>query len=125
MEPKISGNSKGLRFPYEPKVFSQPLKRKEDLIPRIVPAELNSPVPTSAKTETPKFLPLLQNPLLQALPPAVPLDKLLRLPFLSAAEPSSVKRKDPREMMAALSRDLEELSAPLSQKPKSRHGTSR
>ncbi len=87
MEPKISGNSKGLRFPYEPSL-SQPLKRKEDLIPRIVPAELNSPVPTSAKTETPKFSPSpTQNPLLQALPPAVPLDKLLRLPFLQPLEP--------------------------------------
>lgn len=50
MEPKISGSSKGLRFPYEPSL-SQPVKRKEDLIPRIVPAELNAPVPTPVKTK--------------------------------------------------------------------------
>lgn len=117
MEPKISGNSKGLRFPYEPSL-SQPLKRKEDLIPRIVPAELNSPVPTSAKTETPKISPSPTEPSSAGTSIGCPAGQTPQAPISSTAEPSSVKRKDPREMMAALSKDLEELSTPLSQKPK-------
>ena len=117
MEPKISGNSKGLRFPYEPSL-SQPLKRKEDLIPRIVPAELNSPVPTSAKTETPKISPSPTEPSSAGTSTGCPAGQTPQAPISSTAEPSSVKRKDPREMMAALSKDLEELSTPLSQKPK-------
>lgn len=117
MEPKISGNSKGLRFPYEPSL-SQPLKRKEDLIPRIVPAELNSPVPTSAKTETPKISPSPTEPSSAGTSTGCPAGQTPQAPISSIAEPSSVKRKDPREMMAALSKDLEELSTPLSQKPK-------
>lgn len=117
MEPKISGNSKGLRFPYEPSL-SQPLKRKEDLIPRIVPAELNSPVPTSAKTEAPKISPSPVEPSSAGISTGSPAGQTPQTPVSSTAEPSSVKRKDPREMMAALSKDLEELSTPLSQKPK-------
>lgn len=117
MEPKISGNSKGLRFPYEPSL-SQPLKRKEDLIPRIVPAELNSPVPTSAKTETPKISPSPTEPSSAGTSTGCPAGQTPQAPISSTAESSSVKRKDPREMMAALSKDLEELSTPLSQKPK-------
>lgn len=117
MEPKISGNSKGLRFPYEPSL-SQPLKRKEDLIPRIVPAELNSPVPTSAKTEAPKISPSPTEPSSAGTSIGCPAGQTPQAPVSSTAETSSVKRKDPREMMAALSKDLEELSTPLSQKPK-------
>ncbi len=117
MEPKISGNSKGLRFPYEPSL-SQPLKRKEDLIPRIVPAELNSPVPTSAKTEAPKISPSPTEPSSAGTSIGCPSGQTPQAPVSSTAETSSVKRKDPREMMAALSKDLEELSTPLSQKPK-------
>lgn len=117
MEPKISGNSKGLRFPYEPSL-SQPLKRKEDLIPRIVPAELNSPIPTSAKTEAPKISPSPTESSSAGIPTGSPAGQTPQAPVSSTAEPSSVKRKDPREMMAALSKDLEELSTPLSQKPK-------
>lgn len=117
MEPKISGNSKGLRFPYEPSL-SQPLKRKEDLIPRIVPAELNSPIPTSAKTEAPKISPSPTESSSAGIPTGSPAGQTPQAPVSSTAEPSLVKRKDPREMMAALSKDLEELSTPLSQKPK-------
>lgn len=117
MEPKISGNSKGLRFPYEPSL-SQPLKRKEDLIPRIVPAELNSPVPTSAKTEAPKISPSPAKPIPADISAGSPAEQAPQAPVPSTAESSSVKRRDPREMMAALSKDLEELSTPLSQKPK-------
>lgn len=117
MEPKISGNSKGLRFPYEPSL-SQPLKRKEDLIPRIVPAELNSPVPTSAKTEAPKISPSPVKPIPADISAGSPAEQAPQAPVPSTAESSSVKRRDPREMMAALSKDLEELSTPLSQKPK-------
>ena len=117
MEPKISGNSKGLRFPYEPSL-SQPLKRKEDLIPRIVPAELNSPVPTSAKkTEAPKISPSPAEPSSVGNSTGSPAGQAPRVPDSPTADPSSLKRKDPREMMAALSKDLEELSTPLSQKP--------
>ncbi|WP_277029967.1 DUF3426 domain-containing protein [Turicimonas muris] len=117
MEPKISGNSKGLRFPYEPSL-SQPLKRKEDLIPRIVPAELNSPVPTSAKNEAPKISPSPTEPSSAGTSTGCPAGQTPQAPVSSTAEAPSVKRKDPREMMAALSKDLEELSTPLSQKPK-------
>lgn len=117
MEPKISGNSKGLRFPYEPSL-SQPLKRKEDLIPRIVPAELNSPVPTSAKTEAPKISPSPTEPPSAGTSIGCPAGQTPQAPVSSTAETSSIKSKDPREMMAALSKDLEELSTPLSQKPK-------
>ena len=124
MEPKISGSSKGLRFPYEPSL-SQPVKRKEDLIPRIVPAELNAPVPTPVKTkkiqpvssaaaasnldpskeEAPGSTPPSNNPSTPSQPSA----------FAAAVEAPQPKRKDPRELMAALSKDLDELSQPLKQ----------
>lgn len=111
MEPKISGSSKGLRFPYEPSL-SQPLKRKEDLIPRIVPAELNSPVLTPAKTESVKT-----SPAPTKVSSGAPAEQTSQTPASAATEMPPVKRKDPREMMAALSKDLEELSTPLNQKP--------
>lgn len=92
MEPKISETSKGFRFPYEPS-FSEPLKRKEELIPRIVPAELQSALVTRTEKKPVPDSTTEQNK--------------------ATTSQQTVKRKDPREIMASLSKDLEDLSTPL------------
>ena len=88
MEPKFEGDSNHYNFPSEPSLGGN---QKQRDIPKIVPADLKKP-PEDFKLPT------------ASVRPAEP---------VSAPQPSSDRPKDPKALMASLSKDISELSAPL------------
>lgn len=91
MEPKFEGDSNHYNFPSEPSLGGN---QKQRDIPKIVPADLKKP-PEDFKLPT------------ASVRPAEP---------VSAPQPSSDRPKDPKALMASLSKDISELSAPLKKK---------
>lgn len=88
MEPKFEGNSSHYNFPSEPTLDGN---QKQQSIPKIVPADLKKlPDDFKASSAAPR--------------PAEP---------LTATQQGAERPKDPKALMASLSKDISELSAPL------------
>ena len=88
MEPKFEGDSNHYNFPSEPSLGGN---QKQRDIPKIVPADLKK-LPEDFKLPTASVRPGEPAP---------------------AAQPPQERPKDPKALMASLSKDISELSAPL------------
>ncbi len=88
MEPKFEGDSNHYNFPSEPSLGGNV---KQQNIPKIVPADLKK-LPQDFKLPSASARP--SDP-------------------VTTAQPSSERPKDPKALMASLSKDISELSAPL------------
>lgn len=124
MEPKLSTNSTGVKFPYEPG-FSGPFEEKKAQIPKIVPAELQSApvhIPKKNEVASEEARDATVSDATTSTSVSVSQSSSGNSKVSHTSEPSPDRKehdttitvkKDPKALMASLSKDLDELSTPL------------